>query len=123
MKQTKFSLQKRIKSFEYALNGLRTLIREEHNAWIHLLAAICALILGVIFKITLPEWMAIIFAIGLVLSMEILNSVIEHIADFISQEKNEQIKKIKDLSAAGVLISSITAMIIGLIIFLPKIFN
>ena len=67
------------------------------------------------------EWIGVIFSIGLVFSLEIINSSIENIADFISPEKHKMIKKIKDLSASGVLISAITALIIGLIIFIPKI--
>ena len=59
-------------------------------------------------------------AIGLVITSEIINSAIENISDFISPEKHDLIKKIKDLSAAGVLISAITAFVIGLIIFIPK---
>lgn len=99
------------------------MIKEEHNARIHLFATICVIIAGVFFKISLNEWIAIIFSIGLVFSLEIINSSIENIADFISPEKHEMIKKIKDLSASGVLISAITALMIGLIIFAPKIFK
>lgn len=120
MKQQRFSILKRIKSFKYAFNGLRILIKEEHNARIHLLATICVIMAGLFLKISLNEWIAIVFSIGLVFSLEIINSSVENIADFISPEKHETIKKIKDLSASGVLISAITAFVIGLIIFLPK---
>jgi diacylglycerol kinase len=123
MKQQRFSVLKRLKSFKYAFNGLRILIKEEHNARIHLIATICVIIAGIFFKISLNEWLAIIFSTGLVFSLEIINSSIENIADFISPEKHEKIKKIKDLSASGVLISAVTALIIGLIIFIPKIFK
>lgn len=94
---------------------------EEHNARIHLVAAICAVIASIVFEISAFEWIAVIVAIGLVFALELMNSAIERIADFIAPEKNEKIKKIKDLSAAGVLISAITALIVGLIVFLPKI--
>jgi undecaprenol kinase/diacylglycerol kinase (ATP) len=76
---------------------------------------------GLFYNISSNEWIAIIFSIGLVLSLEIINSSIENIADFISPERHEKIKKVKDLSAAAVLISSVTALIIGLIIFIPRI--
>ena len=117
----RFSISKRLKSFKYAFNGLRILIKEEHNARIHLFATICVIIAGLFFNISINEWIGVIFSIGLVFSLEIINSSIENIADFISPEKHEMIKKIKDLSASGVLISAITAFIIGLIIFIPKI--
>ena len=120
MKQHKFSIIKRIKSFVYAFNGLKILIKEEHNSRIHFLATIIVLITSIILKISVFEWIAIIFAIGFVISLEIVNSAIENIADFISPEKDKKIKKIKDLAAAAVLIGAITAFIIGLIIFLPK---
>lgn len=121
MKKHRFSISKRLKSFKYAFNGLRILIKEEHNARIHLFATICVIIAGLFFNISMNEWIGVIFSIGLVFSLEIINSSIENIADFISPERHEMIKKIKDLSASGVLISSITALIIGLIIFIPKI--
>ncbi|RLD90557.1 MAG: diacylglycerol kinase [Bacteroidetes bacterium] len=123
MKQQRFSILKRLKSFKHAFNGLRILIKEEHNARIHLFATICVVIAGLFLKISLNEWIAITFSIGLVISLEIMNSSIESMADFISPERHEKIKKIKDLSASGVLISAITALIIGLIIFIPKIFK
>uniref|UniRef100_UPI003217988E diacylglycerol kinase family protein n=1 Tax=uncultured Draconibacterium sp. TaxID=1573823 RepID=UPI003217988E len=123
MKHQRFSALKRLKSFKYAFNGLRILIKEEHNARIHLFASICVIIMGLLFKISRNEWIVIFFSIGLIISLEIINSSIENIADFISPEKHEKIKKIKDLSASGVLISAITALIIELIIFIPKIFE
>ena len=122
MKQQKFSIIKRLKIFQYAFNGLRILIKEEHNARIHLSVTICVTIAGFIYKVSLYEWIAIVFSIGLVISLEIVNSTIENIADFISPERHKKIKTMKDLSAYGVLISSIVALIIGLIIFIPKIF-
>jgi len=119
----KFSWIKRLASFRYAFNGLRILIKEEHNARIHLFVACCVLIAGVVLKISATEWIAVIFCIGLVIALELINSAIENIADFITGEKNETIKKIKDLSAGAVLIAAIASAIIGLIIFLPKIFK
>ncbi|MCL2652025.1 MAG: diacylglycerol kinase family protein [Candidatus Azobacteroides sp.] len=119
----KFSWAKRLASFQYAFNGLKILIREEHNARIHLFVACCVLIAGVLLKISAVEWIVVIFCIGWVIALELINSVIENIADFITKEKNETIKKIKDLSAGAVLIAAIASAIIGLIIFLPKIFK
>ena len=103
---------KRLNSFFYAFNGLRILIKEEHNSWIYFIAIIGAIIASLLFKINRYEWIAITFSIGLVISLEIINSAIENIADFISPGKNERIKRIKDLSAAAVLISALTALII-----------
>ncbi|MBP6385422.1 MAG: diacylglycerol kinase family protein [Pseudarcicella sp.] len=121
MKDNKFSISKSLKSFAFAINGLKVLFKEEHNAKIHFVATIMVIIASVLFQLNAYEWMAIIFCIGTVLSAEIFNTVIENIADFLTIENNAKIKKIKDLSAAAVLITSFTAFIMGLIIFLPKI--
>jgi undecaprenol kinase/diacylglycerol kinase (ATP) len=121
MKSKRFSILKRIKSFGFAFNGLKILIQEEHNARVHVFAAIFVVLAGFYFQLSSLEWLAIIFTIGFVLTLEIINSAIENIADFVSLGKNDSIKKIKDLSAAGVLISALTALAIGFIIFIPKI--
>ena len=121
MKKQNFSIVKRIQSFKYAFTGLKILIKEEHNARIHLVAMISVIIAGYFFKISINEWIAVFLSIGFVFSIEIINSAIENMADFISPEKNASIKKIEDLSAASVLIAALTALIIGLLIFIPKI--
>ena len=121
MKEEKFSIAKRLKSFTYAFNGLRILLREEHNSRIHLFATVCVVVAGVIFRISSLEWVAVVFAIGLVFGGEIFNSAIEDLADVVCPERDERIKKVKDLSAAAVLVSAFTALIIGLIIFIPKV--
>lgn len=122
-KQEKFSITKRIKSFKFAFNGLRILIIEEHNARIHLFVAIITIIAAILLKISTIEWIAIVFAIGFVITLELVNSAIENISDFVSPKKHYLIKKTKDLIAAGVLISALTALIIGGIVFLPKIYR
>ena len=122
MKQQGFSISKRLKSFIYAFNGLRILLKEEHNARIHLLVSILVVAAGFIFKVTTMEWIALILVMGFVIALEIINSSIENIADFISPDKHPQIKKIKDLGAAAVLVGAISAIAVGAFIFLPKIF-
>jgi len=119
----KFKIHERLNSFKYAFNGIKELIDNEPNVWIHLFATILVIVAGFLFKISLFEWIAIVFGIGFVITLEAINSSIEKLSDFASPGKNDQIKKVKDLAAAGVLISSATALIIGLIVFLPKIFT
>ena len=121
MKQEKFSIAKRLKSFTYAFNGLRILLKEEHNSRIHLFATICVIVAGLVFHISPLEWVAVVFAIGMVFGGEIFNSAIEDLADVVCMERDERIKKVKDLSAAAVLVSAFTALTIGFIIFIPKI--
>lgn len=121
MKQEKFSIAKRLKSFTYAFHGLRVLLREEHNSRIHLLATLCVIVAGVVLHISALEWVAVVFAVGIVFSAEIFNSAIEDLSDVVCPERDERIKKVKDLSAAAVLVSAFTALIVGLVIFIPKI--
>lgn len=121
MKQNKFSIKKRLEGFSYAWNGILLLIKEEHNARIHLFAAFLAISLGFYFSLSSIEWICLLITIGLVISLEAVNSAIENIADFISPERHKQIKKIKDLSAGAVLIVAIVAFVVGLLLFLPKV--
>lgn len=117
----KFSFAKRLKSFTYAFDGLKTLFAEEHNSWIHLFATVCVIIAGALLKLSLLEWAAVAFAVGLVFSGEIFNSAIEDLSDVVCPERDDRIKKVKDLAAAAVLVNAITAAVIGLLVFVPKI--
>ena len=121
MNQKKFKIGDRLKSFKFAFNGIRILFVNEHNAWIHLAAAMLVIIAGIVLKISISEWLAVLIAIGLVFTSEAINTSIEKLSDFISPERQNSIKEVKDLASAGVLISAITALIIGLIVFAPKI--
>ena len=120
MKNSGFTFRKRLASFRYAFNGISILIQNEHNASIHCFKAICVIIAGSFFGLSKTEWIAITIVIGAVLSAEAVNSSIESLADLVSPEYNEAIKKTKDLAAGSVLIMAIAAAIVGLIIFLPK---
>lgn len=113
---------RRIKSFIHALNGIKMAFKEESNFRIHVVATIVVIGAGLYFKLSTTEWLAIIIVIGLVLLTELLNTAIENIADFISPERHEKIKTIKDIAAAAVLISVIVALMAGLLIFVPKVF-
>ncbi len=114
-------IKARIRSFRYAINGLVILLEEEPNATIHALGAVVALTLGAWLQVSTIEWICLAFANGIVIAAEIFNSAIENLADFVTNGHSNLIKKVKDLAAAAVLVSAITAAITGLIIFLPKI--
>lgn len=116
-----FSIKKRLKSFKYAFAGMRVLIREEHNARIHIGATVLVIICGFLFRISEMEWIAVILCIGMVFTAECLNSSLERTADFIKAEHDNHKKDIKDLAAAAVLFSAMAAFIVGCIIFIPKI--
>ena len=116
----KFSWRKRINSFKYAWEGLCQFIRQEHNARIHSAATVLVVIAGWYLDIDRSEWLAVIMCIGLVWTVEMLNTALENLCDYVSPAYDPKIKTIKDLAAAAVLISAITSVIIGGYIFIPK---
>ncbi len=120
-KGAKFSIRKRLASFKYAFSGLGSLIKHEHNARLHLVAALLAIAMGFILAISPVEWMILVLIIAMVFITEILNSAIESLSDYVSPEYSEIIKRVKDYCAATVLIAAITSVIVGLMIFLPKV--
>jgi diacylglycerol kinase len=111
---------RRLLSFKYAFSGLLLVIREEFNFKIHLLAVLITTAFGIIYKISAVEWLFIVMVMGFVLTAELFNSAVERLADFVSPEMNIKIGQIKDICAAVVLMSAIVAIIVGLIIFIPK---
>ena len=112
----------RFKSMGFAFKGAIKLITTEHSIMVQSAIAVLLIIAGFYFKISREEWMFQTFAIGLVLAIEGLNTAIEKIADFIHPEFLNRIGFIKDIAAGAVFISSVFAIIVGLIIYLPKIF-
>ena len=123
MNSNKFSLKSRFESFKFAFRGLRSLLKNEHNSRIHFIAAIAAIIAGIILKINMLEWSLLILVIGFVFLTELLNSSLETLADFVDPEWNESIRKAKDYAAAAVLISATISVVVGALIFVPKIFK
>ncbi len=119
----KFSIKNRLKSFKYAFNGIHLLFKHEHNARIHVVVTILVISLGIITKLSRPEWGLVILAIGLVFMAEFMNSAIEKLIDIVVSEKNDVAGKVKDIAAGGVLIASISAAGIGLLVFIPHLIN
>lgn len=122
MKNSGFTWRNRMRSFKYAFRGIWLLVSKEHNAWIHCFIAICVIAAGFLFGLDRLEWIAIVFAIGMVLAAEAVNTAIEYLCDFVSPEYREAIKHTKDLAAGAVLILAMASMVIGALIFFPKIF-
>ncbi|MFV0469819.1 MAG: diacylglycerol kinase family protein [Dysgonomonas sp.] len=121
MATEKFSIKKRLQSFVYAFAGLKTLFKEEHNARIHVVVAVVVIVLGLLFHISAMEWLAVLLCIALVFSLELINSAIENLADYTSPDKNDFIRRAKDMAAAAVLVSAMVSVVVGIIIFLPRI--
>jgi diacylglycerol kinase (ATP) len=120
MMQEGFSIKARIRSFQFAFAGLRAFIQTQHNAWIHAAAAITVVALGIYCHLSPTEWMFIVVAITLVFVLELINTIIEALCNLITEAYSPQIKFIKDVAAAAVLISAFAAVVIGFIIFIPK---
>jgi diacylglycerol kinase (ATP) len=110
----------RLKSIGFALKGAIKLIKTEHSVMVQFSLGIALIIAGFYFNITAAEWMFQILAIGLVLSIEGLNTAVEKIADFIHPDYSQRIGFIKDIAAGAVFFAAMAAITIGLIIYLPK---
>lgn len=117
--ETSFILN-RIKAVKFAAKGFWILITSENSIIAQIIIAIIITIIGLIMQISATEWMFQIFAIGLVLVAESLNTAIEILADFVHPEFHKKIGTIKDISAGAVFFAAIFAIIIGLIIYIPK---
>jgi diacylglycerol kinase (ATP) len=120
MERQKFSLHSRLKSFAFALTGIRELLVREHNARIHLVATVCVIIAGIVLHASATEGAVLAVVTGLVWITEMLNTCVEKIMDFVHPEEHPNVKFIKDLAAGAVLVAALTAVVVGLLIFIPK---
>lgn len=112
-----------MKTFINAFNGIFAAFKTEKNLKVHLIATIIVTALGFYYHLTITEWCIIVMAIGLVFAAEIFNTAIELLADFVEPNHDKKIGLIKDVAAGAVLILAITAFIIALLIFIPKIIS
>ncbi len=110
-------------SFKYAFQGIEEAWKTEQNLKIHFMIMALVIIAGFIFKISLMEWMVCLLLFAIVISLELINTAIETTVDIAMPEINEKAKYAKDIAAGAVLFSAMISIIIGLIIFLPKIFG
>ena len=115
-------VENRIKSVGFALRGALLLIRTEASIKIQVALAVLVTIAGFYYQISNTEWILQVLAISLVVGIEGANTAIEKICDFIHPDFDERIGFIKAVSAGAVMLVSIGAIIVGLIIYLPKVF-
>lgn len=118
----RFSLIARARSFNHAFRGLTIIFKTQHNAWLHGVIGFVVVVLGFIFRITPLEWGMIILAITSVLAAEAFNTAVEIDIDLTSPNYHPYARDTKDVASAAVLITATGASIVGLIIFLPRIF-
>ena len=114
-----FSVKARLNSFVYAMKGIRTTFRKEHNFRIHVLAAILVITLGIYFSISRFEWLWLVACMGAVLTTELLNTALEVLADSLDLQPNPIVGRVKDTAAGAVLITALGSLIVGSIIFWP----
>ena len=107
-------------SFHSALVGIKTAYNSQKNLRIHISVGLFVLIFGGLLKVSIFEWLILLLTIQMVIISEMFNTAIEFTVDLFSTEFSKQAKKAKDVSAAGVLITAIFAIVIGVMIFLPK---
>lgn len=115
MNHKKFS----ILSFKYAFDGLIAALKEEPNLKLHLLAGIIVLLLSFFLKISKQDFITLILVIGFVIAIELTNTAIEAVVDAFTDKQHPGAKLAKDISAGAVLVSALTSIVVGLIIFLP----
>ncbi|MFS0861600.1 diacylglycerol kinase family protein [Fredinandcohnia sp. 179-A 10B2 NHS] len=120
--KSKSELKRLMKSFTYALQGLRRAFLEERNLQIHVFLSLVVISLGFITDIQPSEWIVLLLVIGGMFTMELLNTAIENVVDLVTKEYHPIAKKAKDIAAGAVLIYAITAVIVGIIIFYPYFF-
>lgn len=115
--------KKLINSFKYAFSGIASAFKTERNMKIHVLAVVLVTLAGFSFKISKMEWIVCIILFGMVISLELANTAIETTVDIAMPERNEKAKLAKDISAGAVLVCAFVSVIVGLMIFVPKIYD
>jgi len=111
----------RLASFGFAFKGISTLISSQPNARIHLVAMMVVIAAGIFFRVSNTEWLVLTLTMTLVMAAEGFNTALEFLTDLVSPNYHELAGKTKDVAAGAVLITAIGAIVIGMIIFVPKI--
>ncbi|MDO9376538.1 MAG: diacylglycerol kinase family protein [Ferruginibacter sp.] len=108
------------KSFRFAVNGVAYALKSQQNFRIHLVVLAVTLVAGYFFNISRIEWLFVTICAMLVLILELVNTAIEYLCDLVTREIHPAIKIIKDVAAAAVLLAAAGSVVIGIVIFLPK---
>ena len=117
------SLKGRIRSFQYAIRGIGLMIQSQHNAWLHALATVMVVFTGCLCNIHMSDWCWLVLALMAVWTAEAMNTALEFLADVASPEFHPLVEKAKDVAAGAVLLSAIGSVIIGVLVFMPYLFE
>lgn len=119
MTSNSFQIVGRIRSLKFALTGLWTMLKTQHNAWLHAIGTVLVVLLGLGFGVSSAEWCWLVLAITSVWTAEALNTAFERLADVASPEFHPLVKQAKDVAAGAVLIAATGAGVIGLLVLGP----
>ncbi len=122
-KKKKYSIKRFFKSFVYAFQGIISAFKTEQNLTVQTIFGIIIIVLGIVLKISTVELIIVILTCGIVMTLELVNTAIEYVVDMAMPEIHPLAKIAKDVAAGAVLLTAITAFIVGLIIYLPKIIS
>ena len=120
MRDNQSLIRRRLASFGYAVHGLTLLLKTQFHAWVHLLATACVLSLGAYCSLDSTQWALIALAVGLVWTAEAINTAIEFTVDLASPQHHKLAGRAKDVAAASVLIAAATSVVVGALVFVPK---
>ena len=121
MMEKPFQFTGRIRSLKFAFAGIWTMLKSQHNAWVHACATVAVVVAGIFLGVSLSEWCWLVLAIMVVWTAEALNTAFEFLADVASPEFHPLVKHSKDVAAGAVLISAIGSVIIGLLVLGPHV--
>lgn len=116
-------INSRFESFRHAFRGWWHVLQSQHNAWIHAVAAVLVFILAFWLKLPRQDWAILILTITMVFAAEFVNTAIEAVVDLASPQKHPLAKVGKDVGAAAVLIAALSAVLIGLLILGPPLWD
>jgi diacylglycerol kinase (ATP) len=116
-----FQFTGRLRSFKFAFAGMWTMLKTQHNAWVHACATVGVVAAGFSLWVSAADWCWLVLAIMAVWTAEALNTAFEFLADVASPEFHPLVKKSKDVAAGAVLISAIGAVVIGLLVLGPHV--
>lgn len=116
-------LKKFFHSFTYPIKGLKYAYRNEQNLAVDVGIALIVIIVSFLLKVSLIEAAILALTIGLVIALELVNTSIEATVDLVTEDYHPLAKVAKDTSAAAVFVFAIASVVVGLVIFLPKIIN
>lgn len=115
-----FAFTGRLRSFVHAFRGIATMLRSQHNAWVHVAATVAVVIAGLVMNLSRADWCWIVLAIAGVWMAEALNTAFEFLCDVASPAFHPMVKQAKDVAAGAVLISAIAATTIGGLVFFAR---